>query len=758
MNLRISWLSLISVLLVLTACSRDPNVAKQKYLQSGQQYFDNGEYGRASIQFRKALQIDHRYAEAYYRLGLTDLKLKLWPDAFRSLDQATALDPSNVNAHLRLAELNIGAKQWENARQQIAEAIAADPQNAEAYLLSGQVEMLDHHYQDAQQALEKAEALAPKDARPETGLGEVDAVLGRYADAEKHYSRATELDPSLQMAYLNLAQLYRVENKPESVVQVLQQAIQANPKEPLPYIALANFYTSSGRSSEVDPVFQKLRYATAGSGPTLLSISDFYLREGDDLRAKSVIQELVLREPKNDDAKRQLLKVQLNLQEWDAAEKVNRELMAAYPKDPECRLAEGQLLLAHGKKQEAITKLQELVNDVPEMATAHFSLAMAYNQVPDYSRVLNSLQDSVARDPDFIPGYLALSDFYLQRQDGKTGMVYANEALKRNPNLFAAQIYQANALLLLGELGRAQQEFVSLAQAQPASPILRERVGYLELRQKNYLQAEKDFEQALQLQPDFLPAMRDLVELYGVQRRPDKAIARIQQQILVAPKQADFYELLGNTYMSTSDYGSAETAFHKAIDLNPNAYVAHSQLARIYANQKRFPEAIAQAQAAVEAHADVLSGYLLLGSLYERTGAYDLAKSNYEQAIQHDPNFALGLNDLAWLYCEHGGNLDLALSMAQRAKQNRPNDPQISDTLAWVEYRKGLYDSASGLLRDSLRQVPDSGLFQYHLGMVLMKSGKQAEAKAILARALNSNLSQPDAEQARAALKQLESM
>jgi uncharacterized protein HemY len=61
-------------------------------------------------------------------------------------------------------------------------------------------------------------------------------------------------------------------------------------------------------------------------------------------------------------------------------------------------------------------------------------------------------------------------------------------------------------------------------------------------------------------------------------------------------------------------------------------------------------------------------------------------------------------------------------------------------------------------LRDSLRQVPDSGLFQYHLGMVLMKSGKQAEAKALLARALNSNLSQPDAEQARAALKQLESM
>jgi hypothetical protein len=41
------------------------------------------------------------------------------------------------------------------------------------------------------------------------------------------------------------------------------------------------------------------------------------------------------------------------------------------------------------------------------------------------------------------------------------------------------------------------------------------------------------------------------------------------------------------------------------------------------------------------------------------------------------------------------------------------------------------------------------------LGMVLLKTGKESEAKPILARALSSNLSPADAAQARSALQQL---
>jgi predicted Zn-dependent protease len=84
-----------------------------------------------------------------------------------------------------------------------------------------------------------------------------------------------------------------------------------------------------------------------------------------------------------------------------------------------------------------------------------------------------------------------------------------------------------------------------------------------------------------------------------------------------------------------------------------------------------------------------------------------------------------------------------------------PADPSVSDTLAWIEYRKGLYSSAAQQLRDLVRQSPSNAVYQYHLGMALLKTGDPAEAKASLERALGANLAANYAENARSALAEL---
>ncbi|MFZ0439908.1 MAG: hypothetical protein WAL76_17405, partial [Candidatus Sulfotelmatobacter sp.] len=46
---------------LFTACSRDPNVRKQKYLESGDRYFEKGKYAEAAIQYSNAIQVDARF-------------------------------------------------------------------------------------------------------------------------------------------------------------------------------------------------------------------------------------------------------------------------------------------------------------------------------------------------------------------------------------------------------------------------------------------------------------------------------------------------------------------------------------------------------------------------------------------------------------------------------------------------------------------------------------------------------------------------
>src|SRR5690348_13697212 len=87
------------VLVLLSGCSRDPNVAKVRYVESGNKYFAKGKYKEARIMYLDALQKDRRYGPAYYRLGLTALKLGPVAEAVDALRRAVELVPPTEADH-----------------------------------------------------------------------------------------------------------------------------------------------------------------------------------------------------------------------------------------------------------------------------------------------------------------------------------------------------------------------------------------------------------------------------------------------------------------------------------------------------------------------------------------------------------------------------------------------------------------------------------------------------------------------------------
>ena len=95
---------------LFTGCSRDPNVRKQKYLESGDRYFAQGKYREAAIQYSNAVQIDSRFAQAHYQLGQTYLKLGDSGHAFQELSRTVELAPDNYRAHIDLANLLVTAR------------------------------------------------------------------------------------------------------------------------------------------------------------------------------------------------------------------------------------------------------------------------------------------------------------------------------------------------------------------------------------------------------------------------------------------------------------------------------------------------------------------------------------------------------------------------------------------------------------------------------------------------------------------------
>src|SRR3954447_23384945 len=107
----------LTVLFGLTSCSRDPNVVKKRYLESGNKYFENGRYKEASIQYRNALKRDPKFGAAHYKLALVALKTNDVAGAVGALRRAIELvpldQPDHWDAVVRLTEIYLAVGKGE---------------------------------------------------------------------------------------------------------------------------------------------------------------------------------------------------------------------------------------------------------------------------------------------------------------------------------------------------------------------------------------------------------------------------------------------------------------------------------------------------------------------------------------------------------------------------------------------------------------------------------------------------------------------
>jgi Flp pilus assembly protein TadD len=152
---------------------------------------------------------------------------------------------------------------------------------------------------------------------------------------------------------------------------------------------------------------------------------------------------------------------------------------------------------------------------------------------------------------------------------------------------------------------------------------------------------------------------------------------------------------------------------------------------------------------------DNVAALMLLGVLDEQTGKTAEARKAYEEVLAAQPRFAPAANNLAWLLAETGGDLERAWQLARVAREAAPAEPHVADTLGWILHRRGMYEAALPLLKESLAKLPDNPEIQYHLGLTYARIGDRDNARRVLASAASTPRATPVREQAQRALAEL---
>src|SRR5258708_7420905 len=234
-------LMFLPVLLVAASCNRDPKAQAQRYLENGNKFFARDRFKEASIMYQKALLKDLKFGEAYYRLGLTDLKTGAYGHAIRMLRRAVELQPNNIDAEIKLADLFVLASTQDKAHvkelrkeaEDLAKALLTqNPDSYEGLRITGQMALLVGETKTAIPAFERANQIKPY--QPDVCLPYFQALVRekRSADAEKLaydlIAREKAFGPMYDLLYLHFIN----EQKTDQAEQVLNRKVENNPKQP----------------------------------------------------------------------------------------------------------------------------------------------------------------------------------------------------------------------------------------------------------------------------------------------------------------------------------------------------------------------------------------------------------------------------------------------------------------------------------------------------------------------------------------------
>jgi tetratricopeptide (TPR) repeat protein len=175
------------------------------------------------------------------------------------------------------------------------------------------------------------------------------------------------------------------------------------------------------------------------------------------------------------------------------------------------------------------------------------------------------------------------------------------------------------------------------------------------------------FHRAQQLTPQYYFLLINLAIAENATKQSEAAEQHFKEALQMAPSYPDSYLYYARYLLSHSHADQARTLLHKALELSPSNVPARELLKEAEMRD-------------VEAHKT--SGDALL-----RNGRFGEAITEYETALEIEPNFVSALNNFAWLLstCPDASlrNGAKALEMAQKADQLAGgNNPTFIRTLA----------------------------------------------------------------------------
>ena len=702
------------MLLLLTACGT-PDEKKMAFFSKGKTLYDAGDFVKARLEFKNAIQIDPEFADGYHLLGKTELKLKNGKAAFTRLSQAVKLNPELIDARLDLGRIFLSARAYERSESQAEEILKIAPDNMDAQMLKASVylaqkepqkagEILDVIYQSGFDSVEfyllqascysamKKNALAGEvlfkgmKAHPEStammmALAKYHDLEGDIKGVETYLKKAIENAPETTGLQLNLAWIYLKTEKKEDANQILSKIIDEDPENEQNILAVAVLLMRAGEMDKSIEIVNQGIEKNPESFAFYSLLREIYLKQKQLKKAEDLLRHYLalgdrLAHPDMIKAKINLVKLFLIQERITEAEPLIDQVLEDDPKNIDAHHIKGRICLVRKDSDGAIANFRTVIKEHPEHLEANIGLATAHALNKDYDLALDILKSALKKTPESARILKTMVKMNVLKKDAVATEKNLKQILSLDP-------YNLGSIAGLGDF------YLSLDRYEDA------------MSQYQLIKTNKD-KGAL----GYIKTAQALIK----QDHIDEAIDELKTGSAGARAEdsAVFATALGQLYLRQGNMSAAKEKFTEALSINPKNKNA----------------------------------WLTLAQIYELSHDYESAMGVYRQCLEHFPDLWLAANNLAFFLAEfenEPGAIDKALELAKKAQGLMPDSPLIQDTLGWIYYKKGDFKNAENLVTKAHEKMPENAEVSSHLGLIYHARKMPEQAAPALKKALAGN-------------------
>ncbi|MGH9870664.1 MAG: FG-GAP-like repeat-containing protein [Candidatus Polarisedimenticolia bacterium] len=219
-------------------------------------------------------------------------------------------------------------------------------------------------------------------------------------------------------------------------------------------------------------------------------------------------------------------------------------------------------------------------------------------------------------------------------QGGQTGKTSKSKSSPAAKPAAASQPSKADEILRFNNLGiaylaqykpaEAQKQFEQALKLDPSYVVAQVNLGVAALAQVHYDEAIASFHKALALDPNNIYAHFNLSMIHRLQGKPAEALESGRKALDLDPRDPDIHYHVGSVYMAQREFDKAIQEFETTLRLDPNFLSAYYSLGRAYISKGDMEKG----KTFIERHRELMAGAgatPAVGLKYGEQGKYSYA-------------------------------------------------------------------------------------------------------------------------------------